>query len=84
MGFALYLIVIGAFFVLLLRFRRSSVIFPLTIAAWIGAFAWNAWILSTCPGDCNIRVDLVLIAPLVLIATVFSLIEALRRWRGIS
>ncbi len=84
MGIALYFIVIGGFAALIFRFRRSSVIFGLAIAAWIGAFFWNAWILQTCPGDCNIRVDLVLIAPLVLIATGFALAEAIRRWRGKS
>ncbi len=84
MGMALFFIVIGVFVALLFRFRRSNAIFGLAIAAWVGAFVWNAWILQTCSGDCNIRVDLVLIAPLVLIATGFALVEAFRRWRGKS
>ena len=81
MGIALYFIVIAGFAVLIFRFRRSGAIFGLAIAAWISAFFWNAWILKGCSGDCNIRVDLVLIAPLVLIATGFALAEAIRRWR---
>jgi hypothetical protein len=79
MGFALYFIVLAVFLALIIRFRRSSSIFALAIAGWIGALFWNNWILSTCSGDCNIRVDLVLIAPLVLLATGFALAEALRR-----
>ncbi len=82
MGLALFFIVIGVFLALLFRFRRSNAIFGLALAAWAGAFFWNNWILSTCSGDCNIRVDLVLIAPLVLIATGFALVEALRRRRN--
>ena len=82
MGPVLFLIVIGGFSALLIRFRRSGSIFGMAIAAWIGAFAWNAWILQTCSGDCNIRVDLILIAPLLMIATGFALAEALRRWRA--
>jgi hypothetical protein len=63
------------------RFRRSASIFALAVASWIGAFIWNAWILRGCSGDCNIRIDLVLIAPLVLIATVLALAEANRLMR---
>ena len=81
MGFALYFIVLAIFLVLIVHFRRSTFIFALAIAGWIGALIWNNWILSTCSGDCNIRVDLVLIAPLVLIATGFALAEAFRRGR---
>jgi pilus assembly protein TadC len=82
MGLALFLIIIGVCIALLFRFRRSSAVFGLAAASWIGAFVWNAWILSTCPGDCGIRVDLVLIAPVVLIATGFALSEAIRRRRN--
>ena len=81
MGFALYFIVLAVFLVLIVRFRRSTYIFALAIAGWIGALVWNDWILRGCSGDCNIRVDLVLIAPLVLIATIFALAEANRRRR---
>jgi hypothetical protein len=82
MGLALYFLVLAVFLALIVRFRRSIFIFALAIAGWIGAFIWNDWILRGCTGDCNIRVDLVLIAPLVLIATGFALAEAFRRGRG--
>ncbi len=82
MGILLFLIVIAGFVVLLIRFRHSSMIFGLAIAVWIGALGWNEWILQTCSGDCNIRVDLVLIAPIVLLATGFAFVEAFRRLRG--
>jgi hypothetical protein len=82
MGLALFLIVIVVFTALLFRFRRSEAIFALAAAAWAGAFAWNVWVLQSCSGDCNIRPDLALIAPVVLIATGFALSEAIRRKRG--
>ena len=81
MGLALYFIVLAVFLVLIVRFRRSTYIFALAIAGWIDALVWNDWILRGCASDCNIRVDLVLIAPLVLIATIFALAEANRRRR---
>jgi hypothetical protein len=81
MGFALYFIVLAVFLALIVRFRRSTYIFALAVAGWAGALIWNAWILDSCSGDCNIRVDLVLIAPLVLLATGFALAEANRRRR---
>jgi hypothetical protein len=82
MGVALFMIVIGVCTAMLFRFRRSNAIFGLAIAGWIIAFVWNSWILRTCPRDCGIRVDLVVIAPLLLIATGFAIAEALRRWKG--
>jgi hypothetical protein len=81
MGLALYFIVLAVFLVLIVRFRRSAFIFALAIVGWIGALAWNSWILQSCHDECNIRVDLVLIAPLVLVATGFALVEAVRRGR---
>ena len=82
MGIVLFFVVLGVFAALLFRFRRSNAIFILAAAAWIAAFFWNNWISGTCSGDCNIRVDLVLIAPLVLLATGFAMVEALRRRRN--
>lgn len=79
MGLTLYLLVLAVFLALVVRFRHSAAIIPLAIAGWIGAYFWNGWILSTCSGDCNIRVDLVLIAPLVLAATLFAVIRAVRQ-----
>jgi hypothetical protein len=67
---------------LLFRFRRSEAIFALAAAAWAGAFVWNLWVLQSCSGDCNIRPDLALIAPVVLIATGLALAEAIRRRRN--
>ena len=82
MGLLLFLIVIGTFAALLFRFRRSNTIFGLAPATWIAAIVWNWWILDTCSGDCNIRVDLVPIAPLVLLATGFAIAQAFRWWRA--
>ena len=73
MGIVLFFVVLGVFAALLFRFRRSNAIFILAAAAWIAAFFWNNWISGTCSGDCNIRVDLVLIAPIVLFASALAL-----------
>ena len=73
MAIVLFFLVLAAFAAILFRLRRSNGIFGMAIAAWIGAFFWNKWILNTCSGDCNIRVDLVLIAPIVLFASALAL-----------
>jgi len=46
------------------------------IAAWLSLPIYNAWILSSCPGDCGIRVDLVLVVPVLLTLT----FVAIWRW----
>lgn len=38
-------------------------------AAWLSLPVYNHWVVSNCPGDCGIRVDLLIVAPVLLMLT---------------
>lgn len=57
-----------------LRRRRACI--AVAAAVWLSLPFYNAWILAGCSGDCSIRVDLVPIAPLVVLATIPALAYA--------
>ncbi len=78
----IFLAVAMAIVFLLIRWRRSNLVFVLALGLWFALPFYNQWILSRCSGDCNIRVDLFLVGPLVLLASGFAVFEALRRWRS--
>ena len=35
----------------------------MTLAGWLGLPFYNAWVMADCPGDCAIRVDLLVLLP---------------------
>jgi hypothetical protein len=71
---------IGAL-ILLYVLRQNAVLFPIAIAAWPAAFWYNHWVLSRCSGDCGIRIDLIIVAPLLLLVSYLAVKEAWRRRR---
>ena len=52
-----------------------------TAAAWLSVPVYNHWVVGNCPGDCGIRVDLLIVGPVLLIVTLVWLL-AWRRQRG--
>ena len=52
--------------------------------AWLAYPPYEFWIQSRCTGECNIRVDLVLIAPFLLAVSILATISLVRRNRGKS
>ncbi len=70
----IFIAVAIALIALLLRFRRPPAIYWLFGVSVILALVWNAYILRSCSGDCNIRVDLILVAPVLLLAAMLSII----------
>ena len=59
--------------------RRSALV---ASVLWLTTPFYNAWILAGCSGDCNIRVDLLLVLPLLLAASIAALISIVREaWR---
>jgi hypothetical protein len=58
-------------------------------AAWVAAIAWGGyavyeWMMKLrilCTGECNIRVDLLLIYPVLLVISLVGVVSALRRTR---
>ena len=52
-----------------------------TAAAWLSVPVYNHWVVGNCPGDCGIRVDLLIVGPVLLMVTLVWLL-AWRRQRG--
>ncbi len=48
--------------------------------SWLLYPPYELWIQSTCVGDCNIRIDLLLIGTWMLTASIRGLVEIVRRW----
>ena len=71
-----------ALFVLLYFLRRNVAIIALAAAAWIAFPFYNSWVYNSCPGGCDIRVDLILVGPILLLVTYLGVKEARRRWRS--
>jgi hypothetical protein len=74
---------VGAMFAALWGWRRARSPAVASVA-WIcyGAYEYLMDARVLCSGECNIRVDLLLIYPALLIASVFSLWRAARRRRS--
>lgn len=52
----------------------------ITGGAWVAYALYETWVQRTCTGECNIRVDLLLIYPLLLVLSLLSLFFAIRRY----
>lgn len=76
----------GAWLLLLLtvgwwaRHRGRSTVRWVALAGWCALPFYNAWVLSTCPGDCGIRFDLVLMIPVLLIVSAVALWSLAAQW----
>ncbi len=69
----------GAFAALAVWRRR---LLPAVTALVWAAYAWYEYLIQTrvlCSGECNIRVDLLLIYPILLVLSVSALVDAFRR-----
>ena len=70
------------FFVL---YRRSHRAMPLVAAiAWVlyTVYEYGMYLRYLCTGECNIRVDLLLITPALWILSIWAVVQLLRRPRG--
>ncbi len=64
-------------------FHRRGASPAIAAAAWLAYPPYEYWIQSRCTGECNIRVDLVLIASFLLVISVLAAISLIRgRKRG--
>jgi hypothetical protein len=61
--------------------RRRRRLLLVTALAWLayGAWEYGMKLRLLCSGECNIRVDLLLLYPLLLMLTLAGLVVALRR-----
>jgi len=56
--------------------KQRSALFAAVL--WLATPLYNSWILASCPGDCNIRVDLLLVLPLLFSISIAALIFIVR------
>jgi hypothetical protein len=57
---------------------------PVVTALVWAAYAWYEYLIHTrvlCSGECNIRVDLLLIYPILLVLSIWTLVSTFRRKR---
>lgn len=66
----------GALMWLSLKTRRSIAMLAALSWALYGGYETMMWLRVWCTGECNIRIDLLLIYPLLLMLTAFSLLSA--------
>ncbi len=68
-------LVLGAFALalyILIRFRHAPTIYWLTAALIVLAFIENQTVGNSCEGGCDIRVDLLLVVPVLATALILS------------
>jgi hypothetical protein len=46
---------------------------------WLAAPLYNTLLMANCPGDCGIRIDLLLALPLLLIVSLAALLQMIRQ-----
>lgn len=74
MNLAIFLGCLAAVLLVIIRLRKPPHIYWLTGLLIVATLIWNQYANESCDGGCNIRVDLVIILPFVLLAVVFSVI----------
>jgi len=66
---------------LVIAFARRSIFSGVVATLW-AAYSYYEYLMQTrvlCTGECNIRIDLLLIYPVLLVLTLAGLVKALRR-----
>jgi hypothetical protein len=54
----------------------------LAVVAWLAYPPYEYWVQKNCTGECNIRVDLVLIALVLLVVSVLAVVSLVRGRRS--
>ena len=72
----------AGFFLLYMRSHRKRV--AITAASWLlyTVYEYGMKVRWLCSGECNIRVDLLLLYPMLLLASIVALIAGLRTVGG--
>ncbi|MGL4488101.1 MAG: hypothetical protein ACRCU5_01480 [Rhizobiaceae bacterium] len=81
MSAILFLAVVAASLFALLRYRHAPTIYWLTAVLFAATFIWNQYAANSCESGCDIRLDLLVILPILLIAALLCLIAFIKRFR---
>jgi hypothetical protein len=74
----IFLGVIAACAYALIRFRHPPTIYWLTAGLFAATLVWNQYAANSCEGGCDIRVDLLLVFPVLAIAVLLSIIAVIK------
>lgn len=77
--FVIILLITVLICAVLWAYRRGRIV-PATGASWLAYALYEIWMQQTCTGECNIRVDLLLIYPLLLVLSLLTLFVLVRRY----
>ena len=50
--------------------RSSKPLLLVTAILWLGPAAYESWVSQSCSGECNIRVDLLIVFPIELVVLI--------------
>ncbi len=67
------------FFALFIRCRQTTQLFCSIL--WLAPISYEAWVIYSCTGECNIRVDLAIIVPMEILMLLYFSIISWRRYR---
>lgn len=56
-----------------------GVIAHVAVLLWIGFIPYEIWYRANCTGECNIRADLVLLLPVLLIVSIAAVVSVMRK-----
>jgi hypothetical protein len=76
-----FLSLIPSFVLGVIYFNKRKKLIGITAILWFWYFIYETLnhLRITCSGECNIRIDLLLIAPMLFLLTVISLVTLFRR-----
>lgn len=61
------------------RWIRASALYSVTAVAWATLPIYNYFLRRACPGDCSIRVDLLIVMPVLVGLTLASIWKKVKR-----
>lgn len=74
----LIVVVLALLFATVWLYSRG-VIVQVAVLLWIGFVPYEFWIRANCPGDCNIRADLVFLLPVLLIVSLAAVVSVVQK-----
>jgi len=60
-------------------FYSRGVIVHAAVLLWIGFVPYELWYRANCTGECNIRADLVLLLPVLLVVSLAAVVSVIRK-----
>jgi hypothetical protein len=74
----LILIALGLLYAIVWLYARGRIV-PAAVVLWIGFVPHEIWIRANCPGECNIRADLVLLLPVLLLVSIAAIVSVIHK-----